>query len=299
MGPDWTSPVCGAGPWTQVRLEAEVTVRAPQSELLVLLEDKAAPKVPWHRLTINGQQVETTTSGSAGGFAATGVVDREHWLFLRAPLSTGTSQVKLEIWAEGKSPKASIWVWASRTEAKGPADYPNLLPSPELISVAGRMLLDAADLPAPASRPTTVARPITRIDGIFLDAVEPASAAQGHGKLQRNKSAAEQPLTIAGHSYVRGLGTHAPARIVYNLEGRYRRFQSWAGADGWTTPTVTFEVRVDGQKKWESGLTTRADPPRWVDVDVTNAKTLELIVGDGGNGFVADHADWAEARLLK
>jgi hypothetical protein len=35
-----------------------------------------------------------------------------------------------------------------------------------------------------------------------------------------------------------------------------------------------------------------------VDLDVANAKTLELIVTDGGNGLGADHADWADAKLL-
>jgi hypothetical protein len=43
----------------------------------------------------------------------------------------------------------------------------------------------------------------------------------------------------------------------------------------------------------------RDDPARWVDIDVTGAKTLELIVGDGGNGIACDHADWADARLLR
>ena len=62
--------------------------------------------------------------------------------------------------------------------------------------------------------------------------------------------------------------------------------------------TITFSVWVDGQKRWESGLMTRADPARRADIDVTAAKTLELVVGDGGNGIACDHADWADARLL-
>ncbi|MDZ4405520.1 PVC-type heme-binding CxxCH protein [Prosthecobacter sp.] len=35
-----------------------------------------------------------------------------------------------------------------------------------------------------------------------------------------------------------------------------------------------------------------------IDVDVSNAKELFLVVTDGGNGFGADWADWAEPRLL-
>jgi putative membrane-bound dehydrogenase-like protein len=35
-----------------------------------------------------------------------------------------------------------------------------------------------------------------------------------------------------------------------------------------------------------------------VDVDVTGAKTLYLVVTDGGNGFACDWADWAEPRFV-
>jgi hypothetical protein len=33
-------------------------------------------------------------------------------------------------------------------------------------------------------------------------------------------------------------------------------------------------------------------------VDVRGARRLELLVGDGGNGIAADHADWADAVLI-
>jgi hypothetical protein len=94
------------------------------------------------------------------------------------------------------------------------------------------------------------------------------------------------------------LGTHAPSKIVFALDGKYRGFQTWAGADANTSPTVTFEVWVDSVKRWESGLMTRDMPAASVDVDVAGAKVLELVVGDAGE-FSADHADWAEARLIR
>jgi hypothetical protein len=42
----------------------------------------------------------------------------------------------------------------------------------------------------------------------------------------------------------------------------------------------------------------RETPPTWVDLDVTAARQLELVVSPAGD-FAADHADWAEARLLR
>jgi len=50
---------------------------------------------------------------------------------------------------------------------------------------------------------------------------------------------------------------------------------------------------------FQSPVITAATPGQGVeiDVDVTGAKELFLVVTDGGNGFAADWADWAEPRL--
>jgi beta-galactosidase len=71
------------------------------------------------------------------------------------------------------------------------------------------------------------------------------------------------------------------------------------GADEATAPTVTFEVWADGQKRWESGLMQRGMAAKRVDLDMTGVKTLMLANGDGGDGNAADHADWAEAVLVR
>ena len=137
-----------------------------------------------------------------------------------------------------------------------------------------------------------------RINGVYLDTLESVSVTQGYGTLQRNQSVLEKPMTVGWERYFRGLGTHAPGRIVYDLGGKYQRFQAWAGADQATGPTITMEVLVDGRSVWHTELLTRESPAQRVDLDVTGAKKLELLVGDGGNGIGADHANWADAMLL-
>ena len=71
------------------------------------------------------------------------------------------------------------------------------------------------------------------------------------------------------------------------LDGKYRRFQSLAGLDSavmdnyMDRSAITFEVWVDGQKRWDSGPVRNVDPaepPRLVDIDVAGAKELELVV---------------------
>jgi len=299
FGPDWTCPLGEADAGIQARLEVDVGIASPQAELLLLMEGRNPPACPLYRLHINGMEAPVEITGSETGWAASGLPRPENWLFLRTPLTQGKSHIALDLFARDESVTLSAWIWATKPGRTDPAIHPNALPGPEIISLEALPLmepLDASTLPPAAGFKE---RPVERIAGVFLDALKPVSASQGWGTLQRNKSVWEKPMTIAGKRFLRGLGTHAPSRIIYALDGQYRRFQSWVGADSATAPTITFELQVDGQTRWESGLMKREDAARWVDVDVAGAKTLELIVGDGGNGINGDHADWAEARLIR
>jgi len=299
FGPDFTCLLGEARSAVRVQLEANVTIAAPQAELLVLLEGKVSPAPLVGHIRSNGKELPISFSGSDTGWASSGGPKPEHWLFLRAPLVPGDNNISLELVTGAEPSKVSAWVWATRSGKPGRVTRPNALPEPDVVSLDAAALLEPVDVSAlPAAR-EKVAPPVERIDGVFLDSINPVSVSQGWGILQRNESVWERPLTIAGKRYLRGLGTHAPSRLVFVLDGKYRRFQSWAGADGATTPTITFEVLVDGRKRWETGVMRRDEPARWVDIDVAGAKTLELIVGDGGNGIACDHADWADARLLR
>jgi len=108
---------------------------------------------------------------------------------------------------------------------RGNAVLSQRLPSPETISLDAQPLLSPIDSTA-ATRLVQSQRPVAKIDGIFLDALDPVSCVQGWGKLQKNQSVWEKPMTIAGRRFRRGLGTHADARIVYDVGGRYRRFSA-------------------------------------------------------------------------
>jgi hypothetical protein len=44
---------------------------------------------------------------------------------------------------------------------------------------------------------------------------------------------------------------------------------------------------------------TKQSPAKMVDLDVTGITTLELVVGHGYDGVNSDHADWADAKLLR
>jgi hypothetical protein len=300
LGPDWTTPMANGSRALQLQLDAELSITAPTAELLILAEaDKALPEPVEQSLLVDGKVVPLTSSSSATGWASTGWPVKVHWLFLKAALPGGKHQVSLKLLCKDNTPvRLSAWAWATKPGAGMPS-YPNALPSPETISLDAQPLLGPVD----ATSVTGLVRrqlAVDKIDGTFLDALEPVSCVQGWGKLQKNQSVWEKPMTIGSRHFRRGLGTHADSRIVYDIGRHYRRFQSWVGPDGaCATPTITFEVWADGTKRWESGLMNKQSPAKLADVDVAGVKTLELVVGHGGDGVNQDHANWADAKLLR
>ena len=298
LGPDWTSLGPNGLTALDLKLEADVTIATPTAELLVLAEaGRPLPEPVEQRLLVDGKEAALTSSSSATGWAATGQPVKEHWLFVKGTVPGGKHQVSLKLMWEVAQVRLSAWVWATKPGA-GMSSYPNALPSPETISLDAQPLLSPVDSTS-ATPQARSQRPVEKIDGIFLDALEPVSCVQGWGKLQKNQSVWEKPMTIAGRHFRRGLGTHADSRIAYDLGVGYRRFQSWVGADGASTATITFEVWVDGKKRWESGLMNKQTPAKRVDLDLSGAKTLELVVGHGGDDITSDHANWADAKLLR
>jgi len=218
--------------------------------------------------------------------------------------------VSLNLLTRGGVPVVSAWVWAKKPPSAEGNLLPNALPQPEIVSLDGATLLKPVNETIAAKTTKIVARPIERIDGVFLDAMDSSLVRQTSGRCEKNASIAKTPILIAGRRYSRGLGVDCPSKITVSLDGHYQRFQALAGLDSaimnnyMDRSAIAFEVWVDGQKRWDSGPVRNADPaepPRSVDLDVAGAKVLELVVvAQDVNGHAAQNfADWAEARLLK
>lgn len=102
-------------------------------------------------------------------------------------------------------------------------------------------------------------------------------------------------------AYERGIGAHANSTIVYDLSDKNMDyFTSYVGVDRQmygSVGSVSFEVYVDGEKRFDSGLMNSKDPQKFIEVDINGAKELKLVVTDGGNGIGSDHATWGNAKL--
>lgn len=135
---------------------------------------------------------------------------------------------------------------------------------------------------------------------VWLDALDLSQIAQGYGTAQTNRSIREQPLSIGGRKFERGVGTHAVSTARIELTGGSERFLAFVGVDDNANgaATITFKVIGDGRTLWQSGVMKPGDAARQVDVDLSGYKTLVLQVGDAGDGVGFDHANWAEARFI-
>jgi hypothetical protein len=106
-------------------------------------------------------------------------------------------------------------------------------------------------------------------------------------------------LTIAGVSYLKGLGAHAFSDVRFPLNGVCSVLTAIIGVDDevGNNGSVVFQVWTDGVLRYDSGVMTGADAGRSMSVNLTGANELALIVTDAGDGVTYDHADWANVQV--
>ena len=107
-------------------------------------------------------------------------------------------------------------------------------------------------------------------------------------------------LQIKDTHYAQGLGHHANGEILVELAGQYQTFEAEVGVQ-WQSGkvgTVVFQVFVDDEKRFDSGVMAEHDAARAVRVSVEGAYDLRLVATDAGDGITCDCANWANARLV-
>jgi hypothetical protein len=107
------------------------------------------------------------------------------------------------------------------------------------------------------------------------------------------------PLQSHGQFYRHGLLAHAPSHLDYRLDGRYRLFRTQvlkqddvACGDG-----VIFRVRLDEREVYASAVISSINSPLNVELDVSGAQTLSLVVDMRQNGN-CDWSIWGDPVLI-
>jgi len=68
--------------------------------------------------------------------------------------------------------------------------------------------------------------------------------------VQKDLSIDKKPITLGGKVYPKGLGTHAPSEIVYNLDGKYATFTADVGIDDETRAKARWNSRFSRTTPW-------------------------------------------------
>lgn len=178
---------------------------------------------------------------------------------------------------------------------------------PPLRLVVGEAGLSLAATPLAMGKELKSAR--LRIDGgrrVYLseldpDQVEEAGAFGVVWPYARNANLDGTPLRLGGVRYERGVVVHSKARLAWKLSGAYVRLRAQLGIADLVANQgdCTVDISVDGKSLWRRDSVRGGDKPVALDLDLSGAQRLELVVDYGARYDIGDHLALADAFLVK
>lgn len=132
---------------------------------------------------------------------------------------------------------------------------------------------------------------------VYLGDLTPKSAQQGFGRLRIDREVEGGPIRLADTYYVRGLGTHAPATLVYEVPPGAQRFEAVAGVDRMFDGRVDIVVLLDGREVFRAEKLGSTGEPARISVSVEGVRELTLRVKPDGPQ-TGDHVDFGDARFI-
>ncbi|MFL6256309.1 MAG: NPCBM/NEW2 domain-containing protein [Pyrinomonadaceae bacterium] len=136
---------------------------------------------------------------------------------------------------------------------------------------------------------------------IYLDSIPPVAARIGYGALGLRGALGYEgkAVSVGRRRYEHALSTHPPARIVFDLGGRFEWFRAQVAINDDVPRGAShadFVVEADGRAVAEARRVMAGDPPRPLDVSVAGASRLELSVSTAR--WRNSHAVWLDPQLV-
>jgi hypothetical protein len=131
----------------------------------------------------------------------------------------------------------------------------------------------------------------------LLEDAKPASFAQRWGEPKMGTSVDNNALRIDRRIFEFGIGSHAPSKLVWNINGAYKKFHSFIGLDDESAcgNGAIWVVYGDGKQLYRSRVLTSREVD-YLSIDISGINALELETLDNGDKD-CDHANWAGAWL--
>ena len=304
LGPSWTSPEGDTKETLIFKLEGDLEVQgAPQTDLYVLCEGKSLDAAfPAYALTIDGVECPFEISRSVGAFSAGGHTDEE-WVWFSTPFPEGKHRAALQVRASTSTAGFGVFL-------RGTVDAPDVVPpfdespgfplfQPQSV-IWSRAIASPRTLQIDLSQPKRTPRNVEHIEGVYLDTLKWLEATTGWGAVHLNRSVKGQTMTMGGRVFHRGIGTHAPSRIVYKRPLGHRTLAATIGCDQKAlVGSIVFVVEGDGEELFRSPILRADSDPIDIRVPIGGLNEITLVLEDGGDRIAADHGNWADCRFLK
>ena len=186
----------------------------------------------------------------------------------------------------------SIVVALTNGDQKKARELAGKLEGKKTVAIADRLVqpVRATSTPAEADRGTKSAA---------LTNFRATSADVGWGQAVYDRVPGEQMLLESGGQFfATGIYAHAPARHIYDLNGRWLSLSGHAGLAAGHDGTVEFEIKGDGRTLWKSEVVqSSATVP--FDVSLDGIKQLELLTHTTEDGAGADWGMWLDPTLKR
>ncbi|HEV7892155.1 MAG TPA: NPCBM/NEW2 domain-containing protein [Pyrinomonadaceae bacterium] len=136
---------------------------------------------------------------------------------------------------------------------------------------------------------------------MFLDSLKPLEVQVGYGALGlRGELGYEgKAVSVGRRVYEHALSTHPPARLVFDLGGRFDRFRAHVALNDDVPRGAShadFVVEADGRTVAAARRVKAGEPPRPLEASVAGASRLELSVSTAR--WHNSHAVWLDPRLV-
>ncbi|MBD0403734.1 NPCBM/NEW2 domain-containing protein [Flammeovirga sp. EKP202] len=128
---------------------------------------------------------------------------------------------------------------------------------------------------------------------------ELATTVDSYWKVLNNEGIEGGRISIEGRKYEKGIGLHAPSKLVFPIEANYKTFVVTPGANDSNGGLIRMRIQVDGNEVFNSGPIRRSNQePQRLQIDVKGKKELTLLVDEEDGDRGGDHASWANAYFL-
>ncbi|RKS80734.1 parallel beta-helix repeat protein [Motilibacter peucedani] len=140
---------------------------------------------------------------------------------------------------------------------------------------------------------------------VRVDDLDLTSASNGWGPVEVKGSNGSRgahdggSLRVDGTTYRSGFGTNSDSSMSFDLPAGCTKLSARVGVDDEVgrRGTVTFQVWVDGDKRYQSGLVQGGDPALSLTTDVSGGRSVTLVTTSAGDGIDYDHGDWLNPTL--